>query len=73
MSLIVCNEATHYDTKEFLEKKLIAVKAGACPEEDNMSHGGGFWGRRKFDKVDKDARIDVEVILHNTSATSSLT
>ncbi|KAJ3414832.1 hypothetical protein HDV05_005989 [Chytridiales sp. JEL 0842] len=60
MSLIVCNEATHYETKEFLEKKLIAVKAGACPDEDNMRNGGGFWGRRKFDKVDKDAVIDLE-------------
>ncbi|RKO94387.1 hypothetical protein BDK51DRAFT_18519 [Blyttiomyces helicus] len=31
MSLIICNEATHFETKEFLEKKLAAVKGEAVP------------------------------------------
>ncbi|KAJ3293771.1 hypothetical protein HK104_004206 [Borealophlyctis nickersoniae] len=32
LNLIVCNEATHFETREFLEKKLAAVK-GAISED----------------------------------------
>ncbi|KAJ3254549.1 hypothetical protein HK103_007103 [Boothiomyces macroporosus] len=37
MSLIICNEPTHFETKEFLESKLQALRTGMglqAPEED---------------------------------------
>ena len=34
MSLITCNETTHFETKEYLEKKLEALKTGmGIPDE----------------------------------------
>ncbi|KAI8928628.1 hypothetical protein BC831DRAFT_500154 [Entophlyctis helioformis] len=47
MSMIVCNETTHYATKEFLEQKLAAVKGGLNTD----GAGGGvssFWGGLRY-------------------------
>ncbi|KAJ1561416.1 hypothetical protein HK405_003976 [Cladochytrium tenue] len=65
MSLIVCNEGTHYATKEFLEQKLLAVKAGACSEDAPpvAVSAGGFsrlWGGAKKYKIDKNALPEAE-------------
>ncbi|KAJ3109737.1 hypothetical protein HDU96_007113 [Phlyctochytrium bullatum] len=53
MSLIICNEATHFETKEFLEKKLMAVKGGI--EMDNIVTSNQIFGFKKKVKLDKDA------------------
>ena len=45
MSLIVCNEKTHYETKEFLEQKLAAVKGGINIESGEPG-GLAFWAKR---------------------------
>ncbi|KAJ3194673.1 hypothetical protein HK101_002203 [Irineochytrium annulatum] len=59
MSLIICNEETHYQTKEFLEKKLMAVKGGL--EMDlNAGRPTSFWGSKKSAKLDKEAYNDPE-------------
>jgi phospholipid-transporting ATPase len=42
MSLIVCNETTHFETKEFLETKLLAIKG---------------YGREAFEEDDEYALI----------------
>ncbi|KAJ3102409.1 hypothetical protein HK100_004370, partial [Physocladia obscura] len=65
MSLIVCNEETHFGTKEFLEQKLAAVKSGLEPTESQRSNYQGFisllpFCKRRFDKVNKDADHDAE-------------
>ncbi|KAJ3402326.1 hypothetical protein HDU80_005192 [Chytriomyces hyalinus] len=63
MSLIVCNEDTHFATKEYLESRLAAVKAGLEPTQPQKSHFNGFislFTKKKFDKVDKDADHDAE-------------
>ncbi|KAJ3327112.1 hypothetical protein HDU76_012352 [Blyttiomyces sp. JEL0837] len=64
MSLIVCNEDTHFETKEFLEKKLMAVKAGLGPAElPAPSSFDGFislFSNSKKCKIDKDALAEVE-------------
>ncbi|KNC95912.1 phospholipid-translocating P-type ATPase, flippase [Spizellomyces punctatus DAOM BR117] len=60
-SLIVCNESTHFETKEFLEKKLLAVKAG-------LGMGAPMRRTTWFDRLlgkkerrfDKDAEVDLE-------------
>ncbi|KAJ3178984.1 hypothetical protein HDU87_003253 [Geranomyces variabilis] len=60
-SLIVCNEETHFETKEFLEQKLLAVKGG-------MGMGAptrrlGWFDRmigKKVPRFDKDAEVDLE-------------
>ena len=36
MSMIVCNEPTHFETKEFLEAKLAAVKGNSSAEPEQM-------------------------------------
>jgi phospholipid-transporting ATPase len=36
MSLIICNEATHFETKEFLEAKLELVKGATTVEADSF-------------------------------------
>ena len=65
MTLIVVNEATHFETKELLEKKLISVKGGmgmGTPDQKKGSwftkfggDGGSKWwpfgkGKKGFDK-----------------------
>ncbi|KAI8825014.1 uncharacterized protein EV422DRAFT_492579 [Fimicolochytrium jonesii] len=60
-SLIICNEDTHFETKDFLEKKLLAVRGG-------MGMGApakkmGFIDRllkKKPPRFDKDAETDTE-------------
>ena len=65
MNLIVCNEDTHFATKEFLEKKLLAVKAGMSENAlSAVTHVGGFsmlWGGAKKAKIQKEALPDAEV------------
>lgn len=64
MNLIVCNEDTHFATKEFLEKKLLAVKAGMSENAlSAVTHVGGFsmlWGGAKKAKIQKEALPDAE-------------
>ncbi|KAI9355344.1 hypothetical protein DFJ73DRAFT_825210 [Zopfochytrium polystomum] len=65
MSLIICNEETHFATKEFLEQKLLAVKAGLGNDTPSAAVAtmGGFssiWGGSKKYKIDKDALPDPE-------------
>ncbi|KAJ3084089.1 hypothetical protein HDU99_003498 [Rhizoclosmatium hyalinum] len=65
MSLIICNEDTHFGTKEYLEQKLAAVKSGIEPTEPQRSNYQGFTSllpfmKKKFDKVNKDADHDAE-------------
>jgi phospholipid-transporting ATPase len=46
MSLIICNESTHFETKEYLEQKLQMLKQGLGLEDADE----GFWGNyiRKY-------------------------
>ncbi|KAH6575423.1 hypothetical protein BASA62_001894 [Batrachochytrium salamandrivorans] len=48
MSLIVCNEPTHYETKEFLVQKLAAMKGGMDTAGANSST---FWAMRYLNGV----------------------
>ncbi|KAI8909915.1 hypothetical protein DFJ77DRAFT_109181 [Powellomyces hirtus] len=60
-SLIICNEETHFETKDFLEKKLLAVKAGMGMGAP--SRRPGFLDRmlgKKTPRFDKDAEVDLE-------------
>ncbi|KAL2918308.1 aminophospholipid translocase [Polyrhizophydium stewartii] len=43
MSLIVCNEPTHFETKEFLSQKLAAVKGGM---DTDGANGSAMWATR---------------------------
>ncbi|KAI9099801.1 hypothetical protein DFS34DRAFT_507698 [Phlyctochytrium arcticum] len=60
-SLIVCNESTHVETKEFLEKRLLAVKGGLGMGSPQRRLG--FFDkllRKKERRFDKDAEVDLE-------------
>lgn len=68
MTLIVCNEKTHFETKEFLEKKLIAVKTGLMGlgiENENVEKKGAYkflgFGVSKKPVMTKNQDVDVEV------------
>ncbi|KAJ3056861.1 hypothetical protein HK097_003397 [Rhizophlyctis rosea] len=43
MNLIVCNEATHFETREFLERKLAAVKGEVGDVGGASASAGGDW------------------------------
>ncbi|KAJ3220012.1 hypothetical protein HDU67_007745 [Dinochytrium kinnereticum] len=59
MSLIICNEETHYDTRDFLEKKLMAVKGGL--DMDSIAASNQILGtKKKPAKLDKEAFNDPE-------------
>ncbi|KAJ3105015.1 hypothetical protein HDU97_008623 [Phlyctochytrium planicorne] len=59
MSLIICNEATHYDTKDFLEKKLMAVKGGL--DMDSIASSNQIYGsKKKTTKLEKELFLDPE-------------
>lgn len=69
MTLIVCNEKTHFETKEFLEKKLIAVKTGLMGlgvEDEDVKKGKysflgiGFGGKKKNKLMSKNEEVDIE-------------
>jgi phospholipid-transporting ATPase len=68
MTLIVCNEKTHFETKDFLEKKLIAVKTGllglGVEDETEKSNGYSFlglgFGKKKKYVMSKHTDVDVE-------------
>ncbi len=72
MTLIVCNEKTHFETKEFLEKKLIAVKTGLMGlgvENENVEKKGAYrflgFGVSKKPVMTKNQDVDVEVIFNH--------
>ncbi|KAK5671092.1 hypothetical protein BDV3_004761 [Batrachochytrium dendrobatidis] len=48
MSLITCNEPTHFDTKDFLARKLAAVKGGM---DTAGSSNSMFWAMRYLNGV----------------------
>ncbi|KAJ1557544.1 hypothetical protein HK096_006686, partial [Nowakowskiella sp. JEL0078] len=71
MTLIVCNEPSHYETKDFLEKKLLMVKNAMAAsgvthheeEEDfvmKFSRYIPLFGKMKKKKFRKDFPTDVE-------------
>ncbi|KAI9206974.1 uncharacterized protein BJ171DRAFT_456836 [Polychytrium aggregatum] len=59
MGLIICNETTHFETKEFLEEKLQTVKDGLSGAAIKKTQKKSWWGKPKF-HIDKDADTDAE-------------
>ncbi|TPX31714.1 hypothetical protein SmJEL517_g05015 [Synchytrium microbalum] len=61
MSLIICNETTHFETKDFLQKKLAAVQGGlqGTGNENPFEQESGtpllpFWPfKKRREKLDK--------------------
>jgi phospholipid-transporting ATPase len=69
MTTIVCNESTHFETKEFLEKKLIAVKTGLMGlgiENETVEKKGAYkflgFGVSRKPVMTKNNDVDIEVI-----------
>lgn len=66
MNILVCNEATHFETKEFLEERLASVKSSTNSTRSsrhNLTYWSRFW--RNFDisdngKFDKEYGVDAE-------------
>ncbi|KAJ3004607.1 hypothetical protein HKX48_001136 [Thoreauomyces humboldtii] len=60
-SLIVCNEETHFETKDFLERRLLSVRGGLGM--GTPARRMGFFERmlgKKAPRFDKDAEVDLE-------------
>ena len=67
MNLLICNEPSHFETKEYLEKRLLTVKTSMGLGHDksrlNMSMWQRFWKNAKRSdngKFDKNYGFDVE-------------
>jgi phospholipid-transporting ATPase len=66
MLMIICNEPTHYEVKEFLEQKLAAVKDSMVGVEQRMSKWERFWMGIGWatGKFDKDMAGDMDVMIN---------
>jgi phospholipid-transporting ATPase len=73
MLMLVCNEPTHFETKEFLQQKLEAVKDSMGVSSQHSTFWDRFWMGIGDDKgkFDKEAGNDIDVKSQLTLANGS--